>query len=83
MQLLSTCPTCGSSLREDESSSPAVAVDRLSREVERLREVAEDRRSRADAELIASLTEEISHLRETIARLRGLSSNGSVATAAR
>jgi transcription initiation factor IIE alpha subunit len=82
MQLLSTCPTCGSSVREGYSLSSAAAIDRLTGEVERLCEVAE-RRSNADAELIKSLTEEVNQLRETVARLRGHSSPASVATAVR
>ncbi|MGH3327111.1 MAG: hypothetical protein ACRDPT_04810 [Streptomycetales bacterium] len=78
MDAAPTCPRCGISLRtagEAAGDPGPAAVRALTREVERLRRVAEDgggRRS-AEAELVESLTREVRALRETVARLRGSS----------
>jgi hypothetical protein len=53
------CPLCGSATSEFRD-----AIDRLTREVQRLRDAADRRRTE-------ELEVEVRHLRETMARLRG------------
>lgn len=70
------CPHCGASPLESnghaDSSDHAVAS--LSREVQKLHDVAVTRADRADQERIDELSREVRQLRETIARLRGAAS---------
>lgn len=88
MSEANSCPYCGCPQSEeasvsgvaDRSSSGASAraMDALCREVQRIREIAENRTALADTRRIEELTAEVQHLRATVARLRG-SSNGMAA----
>lgn len=83
MSEASPCPYCGcpqpdeaTPVREQRPSGAyARAMDALCREVERIREIAETREVNADTRRVEELTLEVNHLRETVARLRGGSSN--------
>jgi phage terminase large subunit GpA-like protein len=67
------CPHCGrrAAGEDGQAGTARDALDSLTREVERLRALAEARAAGTDRQRIDELSREVWQLRETVARLRG------------